>query len=58
MKVSDIRGTVYKGDSMFEPNEMLVYLVETQKQESQVEEMPQWLITFLADDEDYDIFSK
>jgi hypothetical protein len=58
MKVSDIRGTVYKGDSMFEPNEMLVYLVETQEQESQVEEMPQWLITFLADDEDYDIFSK
>jgi hypothetical protein len=58
MNVSDIRGMVYKGGSMFEPNEMLVYLVETQKQESQVEEMPQWLITFLADDEDYDIFSK
>jgi hypothetical protein len=49
---------VYKGDSMFEPNEILVYLVETQEQESQVEEMPQWLITFLADEEDYDIFSK
>lgn len=47
-----------KGNSMLDPNELQSYIVFEVKQESQVEEMPQWLITFLADDDDYDSFSK
>jgi hypothetical protein len=43
---------------MFEPNEILVYLVEAEKQEPLSEETPEWLRNFLADDDEYDIFSK
>jgi hypothetical protein len=43
---------------MFEPNEILVYLVEAEKQEPPSAETPEWLRNFLADDDEYDIFSK
>jgi hypothetical protein len=43
---------------MFEPNEVLVYLVEAEKQEPPNAEMPEWLRNFLAEDDEYDIFSK
>jgi hypothetical protein len=43
---------------MFEPNEMLTYLVEPKEQGPPEAEMPEWLRNFLADDDEYDIFSK
>ena len=43
---------------MLEPNEMLDYIVAHKEQEPRtMEEMPEWLANFFADD-DYDIFSK
>jgi hypothetical protein len=48
-----------KGVSMLDPNELLLYLEEANQQELQAtEEMPEWLKNFLANDDEYDTFSK
>jgi hypothetical protein len=47
-----------KEHSMLDPNELVQYIMFEVEQESQTEEMPEWLANFLADDDDYDIFSK
>lgn len=44
---------------MLDPNEILVYISQVKEQDLKAtEEMPEWLKSFLADDDDYDIFSK
>lgn len=43
---------------MLEPNEVLVYIKQEQEPPQATEEMPEWLKSFLADDDEYDTFSK
>jgi hypothetical protein len=45
---------------MFDPNDIITYIYKAGQQEGlqATEEMPEWLKSFLADDDEYDIFSK
>jgi hypothetical protein len=43
---------------MFEPNDIIIYIAGQQEVLQATEEMPEWLKNFLADDDEYDIFSK
>jgi hypothetical protein len=43
---------------MFEPNDIIIYISGQQEVLQAMEEMPEWLKNFLADDDEYDIFSK
>jgi hypothetical protein len=44
---------------MLDPNDVLVYTNQVKEQDLKaMEEMSEWLKSFLADDDDYDIFSK
>jgi hypothetical protein len=43
---------------MFEPNDIIIYIAGQQEVFQATEEMPEWLKNFLADDDEYDIFSK
>jgi hypothetical protein len=45
---------------MFDPNDIITYISTAGQQEGlkAMEEMPEWLKSFLANDDEYDIFSK
>jgi hypothetical protein len=43
---------------MLDPNDIVIYITGQQQVPEATEEMPEWLKNFLADDDEYDIFSK
>jgi hypothetical protein len=44
---------------MLDPNDILIYISEVKEQDLKAtEEMPEWLKNFLADDDEYDAFSR